>query len=119
MNKADLSVGQEVLLFSRYGRRDAEPKRGRITKIGRTLVTITDDDSRYPTEQKYRIADGGMPGDFGSSMWFRTAEAFAEDERMKVCWEILRKKGISLGLGRNDLSADQIERITAIVCEAI
>lgn len=125
LTRNDLTVGQEVRVFSDYHRRkhgtDGAP--AWVTKVGRTLVTITTNDDwvnqDYDVEAvQYRIDDQVENGRYaGAPTSFRTLDQVAVMRRERAAWAVIKDHGLERPIGRrSNLTVDQLETI-ARVCD--
>ena len=120
MDAKDLTVGQQVWLYSSYGRGTQEPRRGTITKIGRKIVTIENDD-KYKRTTQYRIAEQSVneTGGHTPSAWFKTDEQRIEAEERALLMLDLKETPVELRGFRSDrVTNDQLRAIIAIFKES-
>lgn len=88
--------------------------KGTISKIARTLLTIT---TEYGTEEQFYIETRylkGRPG-YSSHVRFWTPQQREEAEREKKAWTVLSKHGLEARIGRSLVSLPQLEAIAAIL----
>lgn len=103
-------VGQTVLIRN-VNSRAAEPRRGEVVKVGRTLVTV----KAGWAEDKYRMDTGYLTGDY-SHQWIVTEEEYADSLRRDAAHEKLREARVDIR-GAKNLTTSQLERILEIVEE--
>lgn len=89
-----LEVGMQVLIWDHYWTNrnpNHPPRRGRIAKVARTLVTITTDrnaDIRYRIDGQYENIDRG------SGSRFRTLDQHAEEQHRTEALARLKAGGL-------------------------
>jgi hypothetical protein len=114
-----LVEGQEVRVFTATGiNRRANETPGKITKVGRKLVTIEygDPGSRRKTTDQFRIETGRVNDNYGRE-YFLTLEQAEEKARRKAALAVLEEHEIEAGRGRRGgrLTTEQIEQLAAVV----
>lgn len=111
LRRDEVSVGQEVQVFGRYGRAGSET--GVIEKVGRTLVYIRWHSWGEP--DAFRLDD--QSANNGYSQYFRTAEQVVLDQRQKAAVESLRGVGLTLEF-RCSLTLEQLEAVVRALDES-
>jgi len=107
-------VGQRVWIYDVNGKRmfGANPIEGKVTKIGRTLVTV----ERFGQADQFRIADGIWNNrQFGHNRRLRTDEEKAATERHVAVNEALVEAGVQFKFGAPAYSIEQLEAVLAVL----
>jgi hypothetical protein len=114
-DKQKYKVGQWVWLYDRNGSRyDPGPFAVEVTKIGRSLVTV----SHYGRPVQFRIEDGSWNDrNFGHQRYIRTDEEKATAERREQALDELRQLGVRWDLGGTErqYSVEQLEAVVAVL----
>lgn len=111
MASTELKVGQEVRVFDRNGRRMGQPDGGwpgKVTKIGRSLVTI----EYLGISDTFRM-DTHVINDHYGHRYFKTLGEVAEDDRRRRALATLKEHQIELGFGHS-LTLEQIEALAKV-----
>jgi hypothetical protein len=112
MIMTDYQVDQDVVVFVGW---QAQAYPGKITKVGRELVTINA--PGYGEGQFRMDTRRSNNKQFGSGTYFRTPEEHAEAQIRSLLIAELRKAGIELRMGHGmdrKLTTGQMEAILAI-----
>lgn len=101
MRKEELRLNQEVVLIERYNRYEEGPRRGVITRIGRSLVDITvlNSDGEPSKWKSYRIEDQTINDGWGHNH-FMTHEQYEQAQKIKQAVGTLHEHGLERRPGK-------------------
>lgn len=107
-----LEPGQKVKVYTGWRRNRIGSCEGTVTKVGRTLATITWGSAWHETGQFYM--DGGSEKGEFSDRYFKTLEEAERDERRSVAVNLLGEHGIDLTY-RFKGSLEMLEALAEVV----
>jgi hypothetical protein len=110
--KADFEVGQRVWIINDYGPK--RPRQGTVTKVGRTRVTVTEDDARWQAEQQFYIETGSDVSGYHQSRIETEAQRDNRERASAAIQRIDSTRTIEIRYAHR-LSAAQLETIADIV----
>jgi hypothetical protein len=123
MGEAKYELNQRVWIYRYYRHSSDGPEEGRVTKVGRTLVTVASGHNGYRTEQ-FRMDTGRLNDkSYGSGTYIQTDEEKLEAERRSAVLQKLLDQGIRFELRSAQsmhrlYSVETLERLAAVIEES-